>query len=83
MAKTIVCSVGTSVAKKIGPPSQLIGWVREHGGPEHAAADILDTFRSVRPEGGASASTFPRRSFRWCASGWTRTTASVAGVGNR
>ncbi len=53
MSKTIVCSIGTSAAKGIGPPSRLIGWVGEQGGPEKAAPKILDTFRSVRPEGAA------------------------------
>lgn len=53
MSQTILCSVGTSAAKGICPPSQLAQWVGEHGGVEVAAGAIFEKFAEVRPEGEA------------------------------
>ncbi len=53
MTKTVVCSVGTSAAKGICAPAQLLAWVAENGGPEQAAERIYERFRDVKPEGAA------------------------------
>jgi putative CRISPR-associated protein (TIGR02619 family) len=51
MARTIVCSVGTSAAKGLCPPAQLTEWVAQHGGPEAAGQTIFAQFADVPPEG--------------------------------
>ena len=53
MTKTIVSSVGTSAAKTVGKPSELLGWVKQQPEPsiENAAEEIFLTFRDILPEG--------------------------------
>ena len=53
MTKTIVCSVGTSAAKTVGKPSELLSWVKQQPEPsiENAAEKIFLTFRDILPEG--------------------------------
>lgn len=51
MAKTIVCSVGTSAGKGLGPPKDLATWVAEQGGVENAARTMFARFADVPPEG--------------------------------
>ncbi|MEW5980215.1 MAG: putative CRISPR-associated protein [Acidobacteriota bacterium] len=53
MAKTIICTVGTSAAKKVCRPHELEAWVRQEGGATMAAPKILNTFANVPPEGRA------------------------------
>ncbi|NBD33781.1 MAG: CRISPR-associated protein [Cyanobacteria bacterium] len=50
MSKTIICSVGTSAAKKLGIPlNKLESWVKEENTIESAAKAMFQTFRSFEP----------------------------------
>lgn len=50
MAKTIICSVGTSAAKGLGiSPAQLVRWVEEFENIDIAAKCILETFENLSP----------------------------------
>jgi putative CRISPR-associated protein (TIGR02619 family) len=53
MPQTIVCSVGTSAGKGIGPPEKLAEWVAHQGGVGPAAEVIFARFADVPPEGEA------------------------------
>lgn len=53
MAKTVICSVGISAARKlsgVNPPA-LNNWVKQQPSLEYAAESIFNTFREFRPEG--------------------------------
>jgi putative CRISPR-associated protein (TIGR02619 family) len=49
MAKTVICSVGTSAAKAIGKPQNLLAWVNQQESLEIAAENIFLTFRDKKP----------------------------------
>lgn len=51
MVKTVVCSVGTSAAKKVCNAKDLIHWVNEKNSVEEAAEEIFSYFREIPPEG--------------------------------
>jgi len=49
MVKTVICSVGTSAAKAIGKPGDLLNWVNQQESREIAAENIFLTFRDKEP----------------------------------
>ncbi|PNK13448.1 putative CRISPR-associated protein [Cylindrospermopsis raciborskii] len=49
MVKTVICSVGTSAAKAIGKPGDLLNWVNQQENREIAAENIFLTFRDKEP----------------------------------
>jgi len=50
MPKTIICSVGTSAAKKLGiPTKKLAEWVNQQSSIEDAAEQMFRTFREFQP----------------------------------
>jgi putative CRISPR-associated protein (TIGR02619 family) len=50
MSKTIICSVGTSAAKKLGiPPKNLVEWINQQSSIEDAADQIFRSFREFQP----------------------------------
>ena len=53
MAKTIICSVGISAARKVSGvrPPELTNWVKQKPSAEDAAETLFSTFREFRPEG--------------------------------
>ncbi len=52
MVKTIICSVGTSAARKLGvKPNELLNWVNEQNSMEDAVESLFSTFRDLVPEG--------------------------------
>lgn len=52
MAKTVICSVGTSAAKALGVrPSDLTNWVKAQQSLEDAVEKVFSTFREIHPEG--------------------------------
>ncbi|MBW4671574.1 MAG: hypothetical protein KME60_30145 [Cyanomargarita calcarea GSE-NOS-MK-12-04C] len=52
MAKTIICSVGTSAAKALGvKPADLTNWVNQQKSVQDAAEKMFLTFRDILPEG--------------------------------
>lgn len=51
MVKTVICSVGTSAAKALVKPHELINWVNEQGSVEVAAEKVFSTFCDILPEG--------------------------------
>ncbi|MGL4423276.1 MAG: putative CRISPR-associated protein, partial [Gemmataceae bacterium] len=53
MPQTIICSVGTSAAKGIAPPSQILAWVDQQGGGEAAAGKLFASVKDIPPTGEA------------------------------
>lgn len=52
MAKTIICSVGTSAARNLGlRPADLTNWVKQQQSVEDSAEKVFQTFRDVSPSG--------------------------------
>lgn len=51
MARTFVCSVGTSAAKGFGPPAKLSEWVRAQPDELTAARTLFDKVKDFKPEG--------------------------------
>jgi putative CRISPR-associated protein (TIGR02619 family) len=52
MAKTIICSVGTSAAKALGvKPADLTNWVNQQKSLEDAVEKMFLTFHDISPEG--------------------------------
>lgn len=50
MAKTIICSVGTSAAKNLDvPPWKLAEWVQNHENIDSATTEMFETFRDLDP----------------------------------
>jgi putative CRISPR-associated protein (TIGR02619 family) len=50
MIKTVVCSVGTSAARKLGVrPNDLANWVNSKGSLELAATEMFESFQDFEP----------------------------------
>ncbi|MCS6976853.1 MAG: putative CRISPR-associated protein [Gemmatales bacterium] len=53
MPNTVICSVGTSAARRVCSPANLAAWVKEQGGAEQAGRALFNSFADVLPQGAA------------------------------